>query len=105
MTTTMRYDPASKSYTQLVSVTDPRTQIRIDPQMKAPYTDQFAVGADREIMNNLALAVNVNKVVSRIDCEPIGLRTGALFTSLTTMEMVSKSLSGGVPLSVTRMVT
>jgi len=59
LTTTMRYDPATAAYTTLVSVTDPRTQIRIDPNMQAPYTDQFALGADREVANNLAIGVNV----------------------------------------------
>src|SRR5437016_1113681 len=54
LTTTMRYDPATKGYTTLASVTDPRTQIRIDPNMRPPYTDQCAVGADREVANNLA---------------------------------------------------
>ena len=36
---------------------------------------------------------------------PMAPRAGATFTSLTTTLMVSKSLSAGVPLSVTRMVT
>lgn len=58
-TTTMRYDPATGGYTTLVSVTDPRTQIRIDPEMRPPYTDQFSVGADREIANNFGVGVNV----------------------------------------------
>lgn len=59
LTTTMRYNPATAGYTTLVSVTDPRTQIRIDPNMHAPYTDQFAIGADREIANNFGVGVNV----------------------------------------------
>jgi hypothetical protein len=59
LTTTMRYSPATGAYTTLVSVTDPRTQIRIDPDMHPPYTDQFAVGADREIANNFGVGVNV----------------------------------------------
>src|SRR5437762_1704263 len=36
---------------------------------------------------------------------PIGVRTGAWFTSFTVTVNVSKSLCGGVPLSVTRIVT
>jgi hypothetical protein len=58
LTTTMRYDAATQDYTTLVSVTDPRTQLRIDPDMRAPYTDQFSIGADREVMNNLAVGAN-----------------------------------------------
>jgi hypothetical protein len=59
VTTTMRYNPVTGGYTTLVSVTDPRTQIRIDPDMKPPYTDQFAIGADREVANNFGVGVNI----------------------------------------------
>ena len=59
LTTTMRYNPVTSAYSTLVSVTDPRTQIRIDPRMRAPYTDQFAIGADREVASNLGVGVNL----------------------------------------------
>jgi len=59
ITTTMRWDAATQGYTTLVSVTDPRTQIRIDRDMKAPYTDQYSIGAEREVANNLAIGANV----------------------------------------------
>ena len=59
ITRTMRYDPATGGYTTLASITDPRSQIRIDQDMKPPFTDQFAVGADREIANNFAIGFNV----------------------------------------------
>src|SRR5262249_21669932 len=58
LTTTMRYDPTTRDYTTLVSVTDPRTQIRIDRGMKPRYADQFSIGADREVANNLAIGAN-----------------------------------------------
>src|SRR5439155_13877847 len=58
LTTTMRYDPETMDYTNLVSVTDPRTQIRIDQNMQPPYTDQFSIGGDREVANNLAISAN-----------------------------------------------
>ena len=53
-----RYDPATSGYTTFVSRTDPRTQFRIDPNMKAPYTDQFSIGVDRELAKNLGVGVN-----------------------------------------------
>jgi hypothetical protein len=59
LTTTMRYDPATADFKTLVSITDPRAQIRIDPDMDPPYTDQVAVGLERELANNLGVAVNV----------------------------------------------
>ena len=59
VTTTRRYDPATQTYTTIVSVTDPRTQIRIDPKMQAPYTDQFSIGGEREVAKNLAIGANV----------------------------------------------
>jgi hypothetical protein len=59
VTRTFRYDPATRDYTTLVSVTDPRSQIRFDPDTKPPFTDQFAIGADREIARNFAIGVNV----------------------------------------------
>ncbi len=50
--------PRPAGYTTFVSRTDPRTQFRIDPDMKAPYTDQFSLGVDREIAKNLGVGVN-----------------------------------------------
>ncbi len=43
----------------ILSVTDPNRQVRFDPNTKAPYTDQFAVGMDREIARNVGVGFNV----------------------------------------------
>lgn len=59
LTTIARFDPATGGYTNILSVTDPRANIRIDSEMDPPFTDQFSVGVDREIANNLGLGVNV----------------------------------------------
>ena len=59
LTTTMRYDAATRGYTTLVSVTDPRTQIRLDQEMRPPHTDQIAVGLEREVANNVGVGVNL----------------------------------------------
>jgi hypothetical protein len=34
------------------------TNLRVDPDYKGPYTDQFTVGIERELMKNLGLSVN-----------------------------------------------
>src|SRR5207249_2061190 len=59
LTRTMRWDPAQHDYTALVSITDPRSQIRINRDMKAPYTDQAAFGGDRELAKNFDVGFNL----------------------------------------------
>ena len=54
---------------------------------------------------SVAVAVNVSRLPSLTDLLPIAASTGATLTSLTVMLIVSKSLSAGEPLSVTRTVT
>jgi hypothetical protein len=54
--TTAAFDPATGGYTRLVSVVDP-TNVRLDPGTRAPHTDAYSVGIDREIGRELALAV------------------------------------------------
>ena len=54
---------------------------------------------------SLATAVNVNSTPSSTDWFPIGASTGAAFTSLTAIVIVSKASRAGVPPSVTRIVT
>ena len=47
------------------------------------------------------MAVKVSRLPSLTDWLPIAASTGATLTSLTVIVNVSKSLSAGVPLSVT----
>ena len=54
--TLARFDPATGGYTTIVSVTNPRKQISVDSDMKAPYTDQYSIGVNREIARNLAVS-------------------------------------------------
>jgi hypothetical protein len=58
ITTLARYDPATAGYTNIISVTDPRANIAVDPNMKAPFTDQYSVGLDRRLIANLAASVS-----------------------------------------------
>jgi hypothetical protein len=54
-TTTMAFDPATGSYSRLVSVVDPRANLRLDPQTRPPRTDEYSLGVDREIARGFAL--------------------------------------------------
>jgi len=58
VTTLARYDAATRGYTTVISVTDPRANIAFDRNMKAPYTDQYSFGLDRQIVSNLAGSVS-----------------------------------------------
>lgn len=58
VTTLARYDQATAGYTNIISVTDPRANISFDRDMKAPYTDQYSIGIDRQISNDLAASVS-----------------------------------------------
>jgi hypothetical protein len=55
--TLRRFDPATGAYTTLISVTDSKANLRIDPDTEAPITTQYSVGADRELARNVGLSV------------------------------------------------
>ena len=57
--TTTAFDPATGGYTQLVSVVDPKINLQLDPDMRAPRTDEYSVGVDREIGRRLAVGDRV----------------------------------------------
>jgi hypothetical protein len=57
-TTLMRWNPATNSYSTFISVTDPTANIAVDPDLKAPYTDSYSVGVDRELMKGLGLGIS-----------------------------------------------
>jgi hypothetical protein len=65
VTTLARYDAATGSYSNVISVTDPRVNIAFDGEMKAPYTDQYSIGVDRQIANHLALSASYVHKVAR----------------------------------------
>ena len=56
-TTTMAFDAATGGYTTLVSVVDPRRNLRLDSATKSPRTDEYSIGVDREIGRGLSAAV------------------------------------------------
>lgn len=55
--TTMGFSTATGGYTQLVSVVDPTTNLRLDPETRAPRTDEYSVGVDRELGRGLSVAL------------------------------------------------
>jgi hypothetical protein len=56
-TITSAFEPATGDYTQLVSIVDPRINLRIDSNTQAPHTDEYSVGVDREVGPRLGAAV------------------------------------------------
>jgi hypothetical protein len=52
------WNAATGQYDILQRVTDPRGAYTVDPDLKQPYTDQYTIGIDHELMANLAVGVN-----------------------------------------------
>jgi hypothetical protein len=53
--TTAFFDPATGGYTDVAAVLDPKAQLRIDPETRPPYTDQFSIGFERQLFTNVAV--------------------------------------------------
>ena len=56
--TRKRWDVATGGYTTLIGTTNARDNIAVDPNMVDPSTDQFSVGIDHELMNNMAVTAS-----------------------------------------------
>ncbi len=56
-TTTIAFDAATGDYTRLVSIVDPKSNLRLDPDTRTPRTDEYSIGVDRQIGRTLAVAV------------------------------------------------
>jgi hypothetical protein len=54
--TLTRFNPATGGYTTIISVTDPTANIAVDPDLEAPFSDQFSVGLDREVIANVRVS-------------------------------------------------
>ena len=55
-TTTTMFDPVTGGYTRPVSVVDSRKNLLLDPGIRAPRTDEYSIGVDREVARRLAVA-------------------------------------------------
>jgi hypothetical protein len=55
--TTTAFDPVTGGYTRSVSVVDSKKNLRLNPGIRAPRTDEYSIGVDREVGRRLAVAV------------------------------------------------
>ena len=53
--TQARFVPATGVYTNIVSVTNSRSNLAVDPNLTAPRQDTFSVGVDRQVMPQVAI--------------------------------------------------
>jgi hypothetical protein len=54
--TTANYDPELLTYTSGISVVDPRRNLLLDADVRAPRTDEYSIGVDREVGGGVAVA-------------------------------------------------
>jgi hypothetical protein len=54
--TTAAFEEATGGYTRILTAVNSRTNLRLDPDTRAPYTDEYSVSVDREIGRTLAVA-------------------------------------------------
>ncbi|HEY9461911.1 MAG TPA: TonB-dependent receptor, partial [Vicinamibacterales bacterium] len=55
--TTMAFEPATGGYTRLISTVSSRSNLLVDPDTRAPHTDEYSVGLDREIARRIGVAI------------------------------------------------
>jgi hypothetical protein len=55
--TTSAFEASTGGYTRVISVVDPGSNLQLDAHTRAPRTDEFSVGVDREVGRRLAVSV------------------------------------------------
>jgi hypothetical protein len=50
------YDPATGGYTDVAAIIEPTAQLKIDPATTSPYTDQWSIGFERELLADTAFS-------------------------------------------------
>jgi len=55
--TTKGFDPATGGYTRIISIVDPKRNLQLDSAMRAPRTDEYAIGVDHEVGRRIAIGV------------------------------------------------
>jgi hypothetical protein len=55
--TTRAFDAATGGYTTLVSIVDPKVQLQLNSEIRAPHSDEYSIGVDREVGPRLGVAV------------------------------------------------
>jgi hypothetical protein len=57
-TTLARWNPATQSYSTVISVTYPQANLAVDPNLKPPFSDSYSVGVDRQLAKNLVFGAS-----------------------------------------------
>jgi hypothetical protein len=55
--TTTAFDPAAGEYSGPSRVVDPRVNLLLNPETRAPRTDEFSAGADRQLGRHMTLSI------------------------------------------------
>jgi TonB dependent receptor/TonB-dependent Receptor Plug Domain len=55
--TTAVFEPATGGYTRIESVVDPKKNLVLDRDIRAPHTDESSIGVDREVGRRLSVAI------------------------------------------------
>jgi hypothetical protein len=89
------WNPVTQAYDILQQITDPRGTYVVDPDLRSPYTDQYTIGVDHELMRSLAIGASyihkrADDFVGRVD-------VGSTFEPETRSDPLS-----GSPLTVYR---
>ena len=66
------WNPATQAYDILQQITDPRGTYTVDPELRSPYTDQYTIGVDHQLMPMLAIGASyihkrADDFVGRVD--------------------------------------
>jgi hypothetical protein len=86
-----RYNPATGGYTTPISIVTPQANIRVDPNIKDLYTDQYSIGVDRELVKNLAISVSY---VHKSSKDEIGwVDIGGVYGTQTVTTPIGTSLT------------
>ena len=56
-TTTRGFDAATGGYTTFISTVDAKRSVQLDPGTRAPRTDDYSIGLDREVGRHVAVAI------------------------------------------------
>src|SRR6185295_14757693 len=55
--TTRGFDSATGGYTRILSIVDPKRNLQLDPATRAPRTDAYSIGVDRELGRQVAIGI------------------------------------------------
>ncbi|HSP05964.1 MAG TPA: TonB-dependent receptor [Acidobacteriota bacterium] len=81
------FNPDTGKYDSLFFALDPSSQVKIDPNLKDPYTDQYAVGWDQQLDASTALSMSY---IYKKSYDYIGtINTGATYEAIPFIDPVT----------------